>query len=187
MSTRFKGLLSAQLDRAQDLEDMLFELRAGLFLDQAIGAQLDLLGRVYNETRQGRADDEYRTGIRVKAATVVNGTPDEICIFLKLAFGFTSVAYTPEYPGAFFIEPPSGLSVKDLERISPAGIGAFPADYLATCDGHYLTTVPDERVMIVGTDTNTPDVQDTLDPLLGTGYQDTLSGPYDTLQDTLET
>lgn len=151
MSTRFKGLLSAQLDRAQDLEDMLFELRAGLFLDQAIGAQLDLLGRVYNESRQGRSDADYRTGIRVKAATVVNGTPDEICTFLKLAFGFTSVAYTPEYPGAFFIEPPSTLTVRDLERISPAGIGAYPADYLVTCDGEYLTTVGGEKLLVVGT------------------------------------
>lgn len=186
MSTRFKGLLSAQLDRAQDLEDMLFELRAGLFLDQAIGAQLDLLGRVYNETRQGRADDEYRAGIRVKAATVVNGTPDEICIFLKLAFGFTSVAYTPEYPGAFFIEPPSTLTIRDLERISPAGIGAYPADYMTLTTGEYVTTVGGEKLLTPNAYGGAIDTLDTLDTLNGLEiWQDTL-GSGDTLQDTLE-
>ena len=185
MSTRFKGLLSAQLDRAQDLEDMLFELRAGLFLDQAIGAQLDLLGRVYNESRQGRSDADYRTGIRVKAATVVNGTPDEICVFLKLAFGFTSVAYTPEYPGAFFIEPPGTLTVRDLERISPAGIGAYPADYLVTCDEEYLTTTTDEKIMVVGTSGMRAGYQDTLDDTLNL-LQDTLGGTSDTILDYLE-
>lgn len=147
MSTRFKGMLGAQLDQAQDLEGMLFELRSGLFLDQAIGVQLDLLGRVYNETRQGKSDDDYRTAIRVKAATVVNGTPDEICTFLKLAFGFTSVAYTPEYPGAFFIEPPSTLTIRQLERVSPAGIGAYPADYVTLTTGEYATTVCGEKLL----------------------------------------
>lgn len=165
---------------------MLFELRAGLFLDQAIGVQLDLLGRVYNESRQGRSDADYRTGIRVKAATVVNGTPDEICVFLKLAFGFTSVAYTPEYPGAFFIEPPSTLTVRDLERISPAGIGAYPADYLVTCDGEYLTTIGDEKLLSPNTAGATSAVEDTMDVSGALEiWQDTL-GSGDALQDTLE-
>jgi len=183
MSQKLKGLLEAGLYQGQTIEEALFEMRDGLWIRSAIGAQLDLLGRVYREQRQGREDEAYRTAIAVRAASVVNGTPDEIVTFLKLAFGFTSVVYTPEYPAAFWIEPPADLTVAQLERFSPAGVAAFPADYMVTVEGEYVTTIEDEKMMVPNT-TIREYLGDSLDTFLDT-FTDTL-GSGETLTDTLE-
>jgi hypothetical protein len=183
VSTKLKGLLEAGLYQGQTIEEALFEMRDGLWIRSAQGVQLDLLGRVYREQRQGREDEAYRQAIAVRAASVVNGTPDEIVTFLKLAFGFTSAIYTPEYPAAFWIEPPADLTVSQLERFSPSGVAAFPAEYMATIEGEYVTTIEGEKMMTPRT-TQSSTLNDSLETIYDI-YNDTL-GSGETLTDTLE-
>ena len=142
MSTRIKGMIAANLAAADKLEASAFELRDALGIKNAIGAQLDLLGRVYNVKRQGRSDGDYRKAIQIRAAVAVNGTPDEICSYLRDVYGYTSIRYTsenvvPHYNMAFFIDgyAPTQITIKELESLSPAGVGAYPADYEALEDG----------------------------------------------------
>ena len=183
MSQKLKGLIAAGLYQGQTIEEALFEMRDGLWIRTAQGVQLDLLGRVYRESRQGREDEEYRTAIAVRAASVVNGTPDEIITFLKLAFGFTAPIYTPEYPAAFWIEPPADLTVSQLERFSPAGVAAFPAEYMVTVEGEYVTTIEGEKMMVPRT-TASSFLGDSLETIYDV-FNDTL-GTGETLTDTLE-
>ncbi len=60
----FEGLLSAFLAQVQDVETMLYALIVERYLDTAVGAQLDGIGRVVGELRLGANNDDYRTSIR---------------------------------------------------------------------------------------------------------------------------
>lgn len=150
MSTRLKGLIGAHLDQGDKLETALNEIQDGLYLATAIGAQLDLLGRIYNLGRIGRSDTDYRSALQAKAATAVNGTPDEIVTFVRLAYGIEAT-YTFEGPGSFFLEPQTGLTIAQLEAVSPAGVGAFPTDYATLENGEYETLENGEKILQVDT------------------------------------
>lgn len=184
MSTRLKGWIAASLDQADDMETAAQEIQDGMYLATAVGVQLDMLGRIYNVLRQGRLDADYRKAIQAVAATAVNGTPDEIITFLRVAYGIEG-QYTPEYPGSFFIEPPSALTMSQLQAMAPAGVAAFPADYAAMENGEYETLENGEYILQVDKSGAIETIEDTFDT--ADTWQDTLGGPYDTLQDTLET
>ena len=147
MSTRLKAWIAASLSQADDLETALQELRDGLWIRTATGANLDVLGRVYGVPRSGRDDIAYRQAIHVRAATVVNGTPDEITTFLELAFGTPGLSIIPQYPAAFYIVD-SPATTSQLESIAPAGVGAFAVTYLTTVEGVALTTVEGDPFVV---------------------------------------
>ena len=146
MSTRLKAWIAASLDQGDDLETALQELRDGLWIRTAKGVNLDVLGRVYGIPRSGRDDTAYRQAIQVRAATIVNGTPDEITTFLELAFGVPGLSIIPQYPAAFYIVD-SPATTTQLESISPAGVGVFAAVYLATVEGVVLATVEGDPIV----------------------------------------
>ena len=147
MSTRLKAWIAASLSQADDLETALQELRDGLWIRTAEGVNLDVLGRVYGVLRSGRDDTAYRQAIHVRAATVVNGTPDEITTFLELAFGTPGLSIIPQYPAAFYIVD-SPATTSQLESIAPAGVGAFAVTYLTTVEGVALTTVEGDPFVV---------------------------------------
>jgi len=60
----FEGQLRSFLSEVQDLEKMLYDLMALRYLNTAVGAQLDGIGRIVEENRLGRSDTDYRAAIR---------------------------------------------------------------------------------------------------------------------------
>lgn len=50
----------------QELENTSAEVFVGFYVDTATGDQLDILGRIVGETRQGRNDDDYRAAVKVR-------------------------------------------------------------------------------------------------------------------------
>lgn len=64
---RWQAWIASTLDSVQELELAAFDLwEAVLNLDLAVGAQLDLIGRIVREDRDGRADDLYRRALSVR-------------------------------------------------------------------------------------------------------------------------
>lgn len=61
-----EALLSALAGPAQELEDALYQLLTERDIDTAIGTQLDDLGLIVGEARQGRDDDTYRRFVRAR-------------------------------------------------------------------------------------------------------------------------
>lgn len=59
-------LVAAVMEQVQELEDQLWALANAFDLDDAVGDQLDILGRLNGEPRGNRTDDEYRAAIRVR-------------------------------------------------------------------------------------------------------------------------
>lgn len=105
--TKWTALLSAFLKQAQDLEDALWQLFTQRGLDTAIGAQLDVIGRIVGEPRYSSPDDEeYR--MRIKARIRVNlssGTPEDIyAVFYALLGAGTKMRIVPGYPAGFVLK-----------------------------------------------------------------------------------
>lgn len=88
--TSVSALLQAFLERVQDLENDIADVRDGLNVDTAADYQLDILGAIVGEPREGRTDAAYR--IRIKARIRINrsnGHPDEVLEIM------TSILNTP--------------------------------------------------------------------------------------------
>jgi len=87
------GTLDAFLQETQKVEDLAFEVNSAFDLDTAIGEQLDVIGRLIGETRQGKSDELYRAAIRNRiVANSADGTIDNIISIVKNSLG-PSVTY----------------------------------------------------------------------------------------------
>lgn len=136
-SKRLLGIMEAGTLQADQIEEAIFQVRNGFFLATAVGVQLDTLGKIYRESRNGRTDSDYRDAIRLRAATAISGTPDEIILFLRnfVTGAPSDLQYQPEYPGKYVIlteDPTFGTGV--LDSISLAGVKGMMGDPIL--DGH---------------------------------------------------
>src|SRR6266705_5722859 len=84
-STAFKNLVKIYLDEVQVLEDAGIELALAFLLDNAVGDQLDILGAIVGEARQGREDPIYRIWIKVRIKVNRSfGKPTDIIDIVQL-------------------------------------------------------------------------------------------------------
>lgn len=133
---RFKGrpnleaLLRILLLRIQHIDDVLYDLYIGLWLDNAVGEQLDALGFVVGEERLGRADELYKLYIRVRVKiNRSNGVVSDTLKVARLLVEPTAdVEYIPEYPAAYRVRITDtivGASdvARILKQVKPAGVG----------------------------------------------------------------
>lgn len=63
---RLKGWASAYLRQVQVLEDAAYDVLIARMIDNAIGVQLDVIGRIVGEFRSGRVDTVYRRFLRAR-------------------------------------------------------------------------------------------------------------------------
>jgi hypothetical protein len=124
-STRLRGLIESGCKQSDDTEAAFFEIVAAFDLPTAKGVQLDKIGAWYREGRLGRSDADYRDAIILRAASQINGTPDEIIRFLQALFpGLSDIVYQPEYPAGFALLTASSEGSGYLEPLAPAGVSA---------------------------------------------------------------
>jgi hypothetical protein len=87
-SPKLAALLTSYVDQIQDLEDAIYGLLQGRWLDYAEGDQLDGLGSIVGENREGRTDSDYRLAIRVRILiNLCEGTPEQIIEIFELLTG----------------------------------------------------------------------------------------------------
>lgn len=155
-SVNLKGILRIANGQASDFEVAIFEIRDWMWLETAIGPQLEFIGRVFNEARNGRGDEEFRNEIKLKASLVSSGTPENIIRILRGLYGATEVKYIPGYPGvpaSFVLVTDATITEAELNLISPSGVQANIGDFLACLDeAGELTFVldgHDERIAVI--------------------------------------
>ena len=68
MSNNIEKLLSIIVSPSQGVEDALQQLKTQRFVDTAVGSQLDIIGRIVGQEREGLTDDDYRRYIRARIA-----------------------------------------------------------------------------------------------------------------------
>lgn len=124
---RIQSILQAAASQEDRAEADGLAIRSGFVLSQAAGVQLDTIGALYKEPRTGRTDEAYRLVIQAKAATAINGNPEEILKFLTQILGYAGSRYIPDYPAGFRIAvggTSSTLAELDdlIRELSPAGV-----------------------------------------------------------------
>ncbi len=95
----FEGLTRAVTDQLQLVENMLWDIYEKRWLPNATGAQLDGLGSIVGEDRQGRNDDDY--AIRIRARIAINtskGTAEDLMKVFKILTQATRCRFLPFYP-----------------------------------------------------------------------------------------
>jgi len=149
-SEKLKGIIEAGNNKAQDIETAIFEIRSEFDLDVAVGAQLDILGSIFNEDRDGRSDTDYRQAIQAKGANQFSGEPESIISILLSSYGATFAHYRPFYNAKYYILTDATITAEDLIPISPAGVKPlvevdyivdYDGDNIADYDGNLLTSV----------------------------------------------
>lgn len=85
---RLMALTTAYIEQIQDLEDAFYQLITDRTIETAVGAQLDGIGSIVGEAREGREDEDYRLAIRVRILlNLTNGTIEQVIEILSLATG----------------------------------------------------------------------------------------------------
>ncbi|MEY4581290.1 MAG: hypothetical protein RL701_5993 [Pseudomonadota bacterium] len=119
--------------RKQQLENVLWEIYEQLDLSQAVGAQLDRLGAIVGEPRNGRSDSRYRLWIRARARVNRSaGRPDDSLQVARLLIeSDATVEYVdiPDRDAEMEIRiSGSSLDMTEiaaiLDAVRPAGVGS---------------------------------------------------------------
>lgn len=152
-STKLKGVVDSAYDRADDIELALFEIRDEYWLSTAIGDQLDVLGSIFQVSRDGDIDADYRARIQAKASLIASGEPESIISILKDIFGGTFAIYYqstyPSPPAMYYVYSDGTITIAELIAYSPSGVLPhilFPLEFedgdkIEFQDGEYLFAV----------------------------------------------
>jgi hypothetical protein len=118
--SRFQQFLAALVKPAQSLENALWQLFTERFINTAIGAQLDALGRIVGEQRAGLSDDDYRRYIRARIATNRSrGSVEDLIKIARLVIfdSAARVVVTPHFPASLLVSIHNSVVGNDLAEI----------------------------------------------------------------------
>jgi len=97
--TDVERVLEAVDFNLNSLEQAFFDVMLNIWLDTAVGVQLDVLGRHVGIARQGYDDESYRVLLRVQVALNQSAaTPESLIAVMKAVYGATDVYYYPVFP-----------------------------------------------------------------------------------------
>ena len=147
---RLQAFLAAMLTQVQSLEDVTFEVLVGIWPLTAIGAQLDVLGKIVGQPRGELTDDEYR--IMILGRIFVNKADGQMPQFLELLeiIGLlTDVQVYEEVPAAFVVSIVSSdyplVEFDLIGGMKPAGVAMtfvysrYASDDTFQASGTYAT------------------------------------------------
>lgn len=101
---RFEALLSSYIKECQKLEDAIWSVILGRMIENAVGVQLDVIGKLVGEQRKGREDDDYRIWITVRIRiNRSHGRPKDLLEILRLVEQ-TGGNYREQYPATAYYE-----------------------------------------------------------------------------------
>jgi len=152
---RTSALLASWLDEVQEVEDALWQLLVERSLATAEGDQLDVLGAIVGEPRQGRDDETYRLWIAARNAVNRSSglTVEMLGIARKLippAYGLELAEY---YPAALIMHIVGTLPVADgfqiarMLRLAKAAGVLFGMTWTSAADEDTFTFAPADVVV----------------------------------------
>ncbi len=109
-----RGILGSLMSQVQLVEDAIFAMIQGRILDNAVDAQLDSVGDLVGEARQGRGDTEYREAIRLRIrVNRSQGKAEDVIQVADISSG-GAFTYTEYYPAGFEVEAFNHVSPRAL-------------------------------------------------------------------------
>lgn len=93
-------------NHAQQIETVLYEIMLGYRLSTpAVGAQLDVLGRLVGQDRESADDTEYRLRIAARIrANRSGGAAEDLYAVFRILLPDHTLSIVPQYPAAFLME-----------------------------------------------------------------------------------
>lgn len=172
-SEKITGLLTSWLNRANELEDLLFEIKDQRSLFDAVGVQLDVLGALFGVDRAGRTDDDYRQAILNEVTVQTSdGTTEPFMQVLRVKSGSDYVDFWEHSPADVHARMGEGFNIytySDLEKQVPAGVSlrvmvddkfdSFVASELLLTTADLQTNNQEDIQVTDGTDTYDLQVQ----------------------------
>lgn len=145
---KLQQLLAVCIEQVQEIEDALWQLWEERKLDTAAGAQLDTLGAIVGQAREGVDDDTYR--LRIRARIRLNrssGTAEDVYGVMRLLVPEGATLELLNQPPAGFVlrvndqgVPAATLVpflVDFLEQASAGGVRGI-LEYMTVSDGEML-------------------------------------------------
>lgn len=149
-SPKLRAMVAAMVQPLQDALATIEQLKTDRWPDTAIGKQLDGVGYIVGESRNGRTDDEYREAIKFRIfVNVSNATPGDLIQGLKTLTKPDEIQYIEQYPATAMLftdgpTVPTGLQ-KTMQDLSPAAISNLPVmvSYARAKPFRFVSQVPD--------------------------------------------
>ncbi len=131
--TLISGLITSFVEQNQTLENVFDELFTNRILENAMGQQLDNLGTIVGQERNGENDDDYRIALQAKIGeNNSKGTPESLIAVFNLLTGSTFSQVLPAYPAEVGIFANVDLSDLDTaaifevcQRVIPGGVRLY--------------------------------------------------------------
>lgn len=111
---RFEAVLRALVRQFQDIEDAVWDVYFQTVIDNASDAELDLIGRVVGQKRNGSPDPDYRVFLKARIKTNrSDGKAATLISIATLLLGDVTIAYREYYPSAIVMSA-DGVSVNSF-------------------------------------------------------------------------
>jgi len=151
-SPKVLGMLEAFAAEFDLIDQALVEVaNEVLNIDAAVGAQLDMLGRVANIPRLGRSDPLYRDDLLIAFQTKNSGTPEQIIKAVKSLTNSTYTHFYPEFPAGFWVVyDGEGLTQDILNKIAPAGVQAMAGCILVDASLDPIVLADGDFILLIG-------------------------------------
>lgn len=143
----FEALLTIYTAQAQAIQTMFLGLLPLVKVAEAEGDNLDVLGTIVGEARNGRTDTAYRVALLARIRlNLSRGTAEDVIGLIRAVMGDVAVEFVESEPAAFVAYVPAvEPSFEDAERVGfvvaqgrAAGVGGgvhFHIDPAFTYDG----------------------------------------------------
>lgn len=153
-SSNFNKILEVAATTFDELDIVFADLKTILNIANASGKQLDLIGDVVVEKREGRSDDDYRSAITLKIfKNTSRGFVEDVVEILTVITEATKVVYSDNPPAAYTIYT-NGTTLplnihSVINKLSAAGVSVliyasvgevpFIATEVATIEANLIT------------------------------------------------
>lgn len=123
-------LVEIMAGRVQGVENVASDLLTRRAIDTAEGAQLDIVGEIVGQPREGREDEEYRDAIRFRVQlNISNGEPETLIAAHRFFANPTLSNYLEAYPASVRMysdggSPPDNLGSL-LKSLAPVGVSVL--------------------------------------------------------------
>lgn len=130
LSGNFNKVLQVAASAFDELDIVFADLKVILNITTSSGEQLDLIGHIVVEKRNGRNDVDYRSALTLKIfKNTSGGFVKDVVKILTTVTNATKVVYSDNPPAAYTIYTNGETLPKDIKesinRLSPAGVAVL--------------------------------------------------------------
>lgn len=123
-------VVEVMIGRVQEIESIASPLLTRRSINTAENAQLDIIGEIVGQPREGRGDAEYRTAIKTRIQlNTSSGEPETLISALRFLTSPTDAVYLEAYPAAVRMWT-NGATLPDelgarMQAFAPVGVSVL--------------------------------------------------------------